>query len=887
VTVDTPMMRQYRSVKDSHPDAIVLFRMGDFYEMFHDDAVVASRVLGLTLTTRDKGKAQPVPMAGVPWHAADGYIARLLRAGYKVTVCDQVEDPRKAKGLVKREVTEIVTPGTVLAESMLARDRDAYLAAIDPSGQTIGLAALSLSSGDFWVAEVDHERLLDEIDLLAPSEILLPQSLRGREGELIGALDPSPAITWIDDWRWDLVHAKEALAAQFRTAGLDGFGVSHLAPGLRAAGAILDYLKSVGRDRLEHVTAIVERRRAEHLVLDEMTRRHLDILETSSPRAAGEGTARRGVAPATLVAAVDRTRTPMGARLLRRWLAEPLVSVEAIRARHSAVRELVERPARVRLRAALSDVRDLERAVARLVCEKAAPRDLAEMRAALRAAEDVAEALTAVHAPLLAGLRDGWDGCLDVAAAIEDALLDPPGASPREGDVLRDGYDAELDALRAVTRDGKEWVVAFQERERARSGIGSLKLGFNRVFGYYIEVTRPHRDRVPPDYVRKQTLAGAERFVTEELSRFEERVLEAQSRIGEVEETLFAAFRSDLARHGPRLRALAAALATIDVVASFAEIAAERGYVEPAVDDGLDIEIVDGRHPVLEPLLPKGTFIPNDLSLIDGASRIHLITGPNMAGKSTFLRQNALLVILAQAGSFVPAASARIGVVDRIFTRIGARDDLARGQSTFLVEMIETARILHQATARSFLLLDEVGRGTSTFDGLSIAWAVVEHLHERSAGTARTLFATHYHELTDLALTLPRVANFHVDVRETEDGIVFLRRVAAGATDRSYGIHVAERAGLPRSVIERARELLQNLEAGGLSADGLPTIARGERAPRAPRAHQLPLVVAPDEAPAAPRASALERALRGLDLDRMTPLQALEALADLKRRLPS
>jgi DNA mismatch repair protein MutS len=664
------------------------------------------------------------------------------------------------------------------------------------------------------------------------------------------------------------------------------------------------------------VTSIVERRRATHLLLDEITRRNLEIVEPAGavgatsvagargPASGGpggaslaagsssggappgsSGSAMAGTSPATLAAAIDRTRTPMGARLVRRWLVEPLLDAEAIRARHAAVREGVERrPLRSALRAALGGVGDVERGAARIVCEKASPRDLRGVARSLRAAADAHEALAGARAPLLAGLCAGWDSCADVAETIERAIADDAPATIRDRGVIRDGWSADLDALRAVTRDGQEWVLAYQERERSRTGIATLKVGFNRVFGYYIEVTRPHRDRVPADYVRKQTLAGAERFVTEELSVFEQKVLDADERIADLEESLFVAVRADVARHGARLRALCVALATVDVLAGFAEVAAERGFVEPAIDDGGEIDIVDGRHPVLEPLLPKGAFIANDLRMEPGASQIHLITGPNMAGKSTYLRQAALIVILAQAGSFVPAASARIGIVDRIFTRIGARDDLARGQSTFLVEMIETARILHQATARSLVLLDEVGRGTSTFDGLSIAWAVVEHLHERRAGSPRTLFATHYHELTDLALTLPRVKNFHVEVKETERGIVFLRRVEPGGTDRSYGIHVAALAGLPREVVERAREVLRNLEAGELGAEGLPVIASGRRAPKAGAPRQLPLVVAIDP-PADPADEEAAREIRALDLDRMTPLEALERLAAIRKRL--
>jgi len=870
-SAETPMMRQYRAAKRDHPDAILLFRMGDFYEMFDEDAVVASKLLGLTLTTRDKGKPEPVPMAGVPWHAAENYIGRLVRAGLKVTICDQVEDPRKAKGLVRREVTEIVTPGTVLSDALLSRERDSYLAAILPDGSRAGIAALSLSSGDFWVAECDRARLADELDLVGPAEVLLPDSARGKEHDLVGAISPPPALTWIDTWKWGEADAVRVLSHQFHTAGIDGFGIEHLHLATRAAGVILAYLRTLGRGHLEHVTRVTERRRAAHLILDETTRKNLEILEPAGS----------GATVTSLAGSVDRTRSAMGARLLRRWLAEPLADAPAIRARLLAIREMVDRRAmRGRLRDALRDVRDLERAAARLVCEKATPRDLVEIAGCIRAAAEVHEAISVARAPVVARLSAEWDACHDIAATIEAAIDSAPPLTPRESGVMRDGWSEELDEIRAVLRDGKNWVLAYQERERARSGIASLKVGFNRVFGYYIEVTRTHKERVPSDYIRKQTLANAERFVTEELRAFEEKSLDAEERVGALEESLFVTLRKQLAKDGARLTALAGALARADVYSSLAELAVERGYVEPTIEEESVLEITQGRHPVLERLLPPGEFIANDLAIDVTASQIHLITGPNMSGKSTFLRQTALIVVLAQAGSFVPAASARIGVVDRIFTRIGARDDLARGQSTFLVEMIETARILHQASTRSLVLLDEVGRGTSTFDGLSIAWAVVEHLHETADVAARTLFATHYHELTDLALTLPRVRNFHVEVREWEGGVVFLRRILPGGTDRSYGIHVASLAGLPRGVIARAREVLRNLEAGEIGAEGLPALAKGVAGPRVTPPAQLPLL-----AVAPPPESEIESEIRRLDVDSLTPLAALERIAAWRRRL--
>ena len=884
----TPMARQYHRIKAEHRDAILMFRLGDFYEMFYDDAVNAARALSLTLTARGRGTRNEAPMCGVPYHAADGYIARLIGHGYRVAICDQVEDARGARGLVKRAVTRVVSPGTVIDTAHLPAREPNYIAAVQLRGEAergrpsdgYGCAFLDLSTGDFRLAEHRGPRarqaLIDQIAGYAPREILHPEEL-----PLSGLLSSGSADGVLDDpapaWTFAPETARRTLLKLFGTSSLEGFGCEGRDLALGAAGALIHHLQETQKADLGHLTRMVWHEPGDVMVIDATTRRTLEIVHN----------ARDGGRDGTLLSILDRTETAMGGRLLRDWLLRPLLDRAAIEERHDAVEFLLAHDSeRTRLRELLSRVHDLERLLARCSLGAANARDLASLRDSLEVLPDLAGLGVSFTASPLAGQVAGMDILDDLRGHLARAMADIPPAGLRDGGMLRDGYDAGLDELRSLRRDGQAYLAAVESRERARTGITSLKVRYNKVFGYYIEVSHANRDRVPADYQRKQTLVGAERFTTAELKEYEARVLSAQERGTALEYDLFVALRDEVTRAAPRLRRTAAAVATLDALAALAETAAVCGYTRPRIDDSQRIVIRDGRHPVVERLLSEERFVPNDCVIDAADGQILVLTGPNMGGKSTYLRQVALITLLAQSGSFVPAAEASIGLVDRIFSRVGASDNLASGQSTFLVEMNETANILNNATPRSLILLDEVGRGTSTFDGLSIAWAVAEYLHDHAAVAARTLFATHYHELTELALLRPRVRNLTMTVREWNDSIVFLRQVREGAADRSYGIQVARLAGLPAAVIDRAREVLANLEQEELTRDGRPKLARhpttgGDEAAGGstslPGPGQLGLF--------APREDPILEELRGTDIDRLTPIDALTLLADLKKRL--
>ena len=839
--VSTPLMQQYREIKARHRDAILLFRMGDFYEMFEDDAEVGARTLGLTLTSRNNGAAAETPLAGVPAKAVSVYVKRLVERGFRVAICDQVEDPKLAKGIVRREVTEVVTPGAAMADDLLEERRNTFLVALATDAARAGFAAADLSTGEFVLENVPAAALEAALQRYGPSEVVVAE----------GAAALAPAgvlVTRREPWEFDPALAAEDIARRFDLASLDGLGIGPddaLAVG--AAGALLRYLSDLQPGGLPQLRRPVARRASGRLYLDAMTRRNLELVEPLRP----------GSEDTTLLAVLDHTRTPMGARLLRDWLLAPLTDPAAIAARHDAVGALVaDEPRRAALREALDGVRDLERLGAKAAARRATPRDLGGMR-------DSVERLPQVLATLgsLYGLHDGFDALRDVAAALAAALVDRPPATLGDGDVVRPGHAPALDELRGLRDGGRSYIAGLQSRERARTGIASLKVGFNKVFGYYIEVTHANRDAVPADYERRQTLTGAERYVTPELKAYEAKVLGAEEEIARLEERLFGELRDAVGAEIRRIQDVAARVAAADVLASLAEAAARHGYARPEVADDFVLDIEAGRHPVVERVMPREAFIPNDVRL-DAEHQIMIVTGPNMAGKSTVLRQVALLVLLAQAGSFVPARRARVGVVDRLFTRVGASDDLARGQSTFLVEMSETASILHNASRRSLVLLDEIGRGTSTYDGVAIAWAVAEYLHERVG--CKAVFATHYHELTQLADRFARIVNFNVAVHESGDQVIFLHRLRPGGADRSYGIHVGRLAGLPDEVIERANVVLRSLEAGH-------RVANASRP-----ADQLALF-APAEDP-------LLAELRGLDVDGLTPRDALEKLAELQRK---
>ena len=865
----TPMMEQYFRVKAEHKDAFLFFRLGDFYEMFYEDAKTAAPLLGLALTSRQK-----VPMCGVPFHAVNTYLSKLLRLGHKVAICEQVEDPRTAKGVVKREVIKVLTPGTAVEVEADDAKEPLTIAALDLGPDGWGLALADLVSGEMRTAEgawAEAKSLTDEMFKAGPKEVLYAEGTEGVLGRVLSAnglasVAKSPAEAWL----FDFPQASHVLLEHFGARSLAGFGLADKPRAVSAAGALLYYMKKVRRDSLALIGRISHLHPGDRLTLDAVTIRNLELVRNL----------RDGRVKDSLVDVIDFTVTAAGGRLLRAWVLRPLADVGAIRDRLDAVGDALGRTIeRGGLRDLVAGVHDLERLCGKVALGAAGPRDLVALKRSLAQLPAVEAALRPFAARLLAETRGRWDNAADVAALIERAVLDEPALLLTEGGIIKDGFDAELDGLRSVSRSGKAFIAQMEKRERERTGIGSLKVRYNKVFGYYIEVTKPNLAQVPADYMRKQTLVGSERFLTPELKEYEDKVLHAEERIGALENRLFREVRGAVAGETHRLQRIAADVAAVDVLLGLAECAARRGYVRPEVNDGDAIVIRDGRHPVIETSQAE-PFIPNDTDLDGGANQVLIITGPNMGGKSTYLRQVALISILGQMGSFVPASAATLGLVDRIFTRIGAMDFLSVGQSTFMVEMLETAAILHNATSRSLILLDEVGRGTSTFDGLSIAWAVAEYLHEREGLRPKTLFATHYHELTELALTLKRIRNYHVAVRERNGEVLFLRKIQPGPSDQSYGIHVARLAGLPRDIIDRAREILFNLERQELDAAGAPRLAY--RAARGRDRSQM-LLFAEDRETARARETADE--IAGLDLASMTPLEALNVLTRLRDRL--
>ncbi len=817
----TPMMQQYRDAKAAAGDALLLFRMGDFYELFFEDAKTAARELGLSLTSRDKGE-NPVPMAGFPHHQLESYLAKIIAKGFRAAVCEQLEDPRHAKGIVQRDVTRIVSRGTVTDDALLDARSSNYLAALTQSGEACGLAWIDLSTGRFEATTAPAERMGDEFARVGPVEILV----RDDAGDLPIAWTEGRLLTVRPNWSFGREAAAQALSRHFGTQSLEGFGFTEAdGPAIQAAGAVLEYLAETQKSSLSHVDRLLPYVRHSRLEIDEATRRSLELTQTI----------RDGGREGSLLGVMDRTVTAMGGRMLGTWLAAPLTDPGGIDARLDAGAELHGDATAVNdLREALAPIYDLERLLARVTTGRATPRDLSFIGRTLRSLPKVKAKLAARKSARLVQLEERLDLCGDVRANLEAALADDCPLAPRDGGFIRAGFHAELDRERDLAKGGKQWIAAYQAEAVRRTGIPTMKVGFNQVFGYYLEVTHAHREKVPPDFIRKQTLKNAERYITPELKEHEEKVLSAEEKAKDIEYDLFIELRETVAAAAKRIQRAAAALAEVDVLAGLADLARSRNYVRPTVVPEPVLAIVAGRHPVLDATEAAGTFVPNDVSCeARGARRenkagdedsdtrashlaprasLLLITGPNMAGKSTYIRQTALVALMAQVGSFVPARSATIGVADRIFARVGASDDLARGRSTFMVEMTETARILNTATARSLVILDEIGRGTSTYDGLSLAWAVVEHLHDRIG--CRTLFATHYHELTDLAGQLAGVANFNVAVREWQDTIVFLHQIVPGAADKSYGIHVAQLAGVPREVNERAAEVLAELESG-------------------------------------------------------------------------
>lgn len=868
----TPMMRQYHEAKAACGDALLLFRMGDFYELFLEDAKIASKVLGLTLTSRDRDSENPTAMAGFPHHQLDGYLQKLIRAGYRAAVCEQVEDPKQAKGLVRREVTRLVSAGTLTDETLLDPRQANFLAAIfRPSGgrsgdseNIIGIAWAELSSGRFEAGVFPLSRLEDELERIGPAEVLY------REDDARITPDASAPWSWTrrPAWTFAAEGCLEALCKQFGTRSLEGFGFdpSHT-PAIQAAGGVLSYLQDTQRVALDHFQSLIAHHRGSTLLIDAATRRSLEITRTM----------RTGSRDGSLLEVIDQTQTAMGARLLADWLAAPLTDLSAIDRRHEAVAEL-HRDAGLRgdVRKTLGDIFDLTRLIGRVATQRCGPRDLQQIGRTLALLPTLKARLTGRNSMALTAIEGDLELCPQLRSHLEAALADTCPISAAEGQFIRAGFDEQLDGLRELAKGGKQWIAAYQQQMTEDTGISNLKVGFNRVFGYYLEINNSQKDKVPADFIRKQTLKNCERYITPTLKEYEEKVLAADDEASAREQWLFAELRAEAHRNLRVLQRIAAALAELDVLSSLAEIAALRSWIRPQMVADSVLQIEAGRHPVLDVKMPQGEFVPNDCFQSPEAGMVLLITGPNMAGKSTYIRQVALLTLLAQAGSFIPATQATIGVADRIFARVGASDELGRGQSTFMVEMVETARILNTATSRSLVILDEIGRGTSTYDGLALAWAITEHLHEQIG--CRTLFATHYHELTQLQEMLPQVSNLNVAVREWNDSVVFLHRIIPGGADKSYGIHVARLAGIPTEVNERAKDILAQLESDHRDALDMPTIAPPQGRKRSGDV-QLTLFGFADH----PVLDDLKR----LQVDAMSPLEALQFLQKAQAAIAS
>lgn len=868
----TPLMRQYFEIKAKYPDTILLYRMGDFYETFDEDARTVHKILGITLTRRANGKAAEVALAGFPHHALDSYLPKLIRAGLRVAVCEQVEDPKLAKGIVKRDVIEVVTPGTTLSEKLLEHNANNFLASVTtelrPDGRLFGLALIDASTGEFFVGEFPERDFLEYLNTFKPSEIVVPYSLYDSLKAMVRGIQP--LFTRQEDWLFAPDYAGDVLIRHFKTHSLKGFGIQDLPLGICAAGAAIHYLKETQRFEIEHVHQVRHLTQTEFMTLDSVTLRNLEIFETrQDDRIQGN-----------LIAILDQTRTAMGGRRLRQWITRPLKSVEKIAYRLDGVAELFDnRSLRHRLTDALRDIADLERLTSKVCAGRVNPREVRALCSSLERIPVLRALLDGSKSPAIRDVFDRLVPLDGLTAEINRALEDEPSLQIKDGHVIRTGYSRELDELRAIATDGKGYIANLQNRERERTGISSLKVNFNQVFGYYIEITHTHKDKVPSDYIRKQTMVNAERFITPELKEYEEKVLTAEERMAKLEQDLFDTLRKTIALAAVDIQKNATLIADLDGYNGLADTAEANKYVKPVVDESDRIRIVEGRHPVVEKILPPDhPFIPNDL-LMDAESQIHLITGPNMAGKSCYLRQVGLIVLMAQAGSFVPAKEALIGVVDKIFTRVGASDNLAAGESTFLVEMNETANILNNATSRSLILLDEIGRGTSTFDGLSIAWAIVEYLHDHTTIRPKTLFATHYHELVEMEALLERVRNYNMQVRKYKDKIVFVRKIVPGGCDHSYGIEVAKLAGLPPSVVERARAVMHNLESHNISAHK----DRGELMEEVALRRETVQLTFLDDG----MGQMIKHEIDRLDLESLTPLDALTKLYEWKKMLSS
>ncbi len=875
-------MKQYQKIKARYPGTVLLFRMGDFYETFEDDAIVTAKVLGITLTKRGNGAAGDVPLAGFPYHALEAYLPKLLKAGHRVAICEQLEDPKLAKGIVKRDVVEVVTPGIAFSEKVLDQKQNNYLAAlalphaVANGGEMIGCAFVDISTGEFFVGEFPFRDVADQIASIKPSEILVQKrDYDGIESILNRAYagrTKMPLLTKIDDWVYNYDYGYELLLTHFKTQSLKGFGCEEFTTGIHAAGAIMNYLQETQKANLSHISRLRPYETADYIILDQSTQRNLEI--TTQLMADGQS--------GTLFSLLDQTLTPMGGRLLKQWIARPLKRLEAINHRLDAVQTLNDDKNRLEsTRSILDNIGDLERLTGKICTGRANPREMIHLKAILECIPDLHRSLDGLDTSLINRIRETLNPLDDIVKEISDAIHDEPPAQLSDGNVIRKGYNSELDELRELALSGKTWIANLQKQERERTGIPSLKVNYNKVFGYYIEVTHTHKDKIPPDYIRKQTLTNAERFITPALKEYEEKILSAEEKMQQLEAKLFNELRGKVGAHAEAIQNNASAIAQIDVLCSFAHIARKNDYVRPEMNDGFVINIEGGRHPVIEALLPPGErYVPNDTLLDESEQQVLIITGPNMSGKSSYIRQAGLIVLLAQIGCYVPADKAIIGIVDKIYTRVGASDNIAAGESTFLVEMHEAANIVNTSTGRSLILLDEIGRGTSTFDGISIAWALTGFIHDRIG--AKTIFATHYHELNELAEVFPRIKNYRVDVREYGDKVVFLHKVVPGFADHSYGIQVARMAGLPSDITDRAKIVLKNLEEAGLTLRNVDDAGKKgvkkddvrKRLKEAKEEMQMALFEVKDDK--------LREKIREIEIEKLTPLEALQVLAKLK-----
>lgn len=865
--MQTPLMSQYNKIKASYPDTILLFRMGDFFETFEEDAKIASKVLGITLTKRANGAAEDVPLAGFPHHALDSYLPKLVRAGYRVAVCEQIENPKFAKGIVKREVIEVVTPGVAFSEKLLDHKKNNYLMSIYRKEESSGISFCDISTGEFYTYEVPAALIQQQVETILPSEILISKRDKDELVPLIQGLNQSIRVTKLDDWIFNFEYAKDLLTMQFKTVSLKGFGIENLYLGIIASGGILNYLQETQKENLSHLNKVSVYNPSEYMALDHATRRNLEI--TFSMHDGG----REG----SLISILDKTETAMGGRLLKKWISAPLRKLDLILKRQNSIEDLVKNKSlRKNLIEDLKEIGDLERLISKVCTGRANPREIVAIKTSLQKIPSIKSHLDSANVKTLAKISEELNPLERLVERIQTAIVDTPSLNMADGGVIRNSFSAELDELRDISLHGKDWIANLQKTERERTGISTLKVNFNKVFGYYIEVSHANKDKIPTDYIRKQTLVNAERFLTPELKSYEEKILNAEEKIYELESQLFNEVRLTVSAEAEIIQQDARLIAMLDCFLSLAECAEQYNYIKPELDENTNIEIIEGRHPVVERILPPGEkFNPNSCKLDSKEDQIIILTGPNMAGKSVYLRQVGLIVLLAQIGSFVPAKNAQIGLVDRIFTRVGASDNISAGESTFLVEMQEAANILNNATSKSLILLDEIGRGTSTFDGISIAWALTEYLHENPDISAKTLFATHYHELNEMAELFPRIKNYKVEVREHDDKVFFLHKVNPGRADHSYGIQVAQMAGLPMFVTKRAKEILSNLESKELT----PYEEKKEKLKKMKleNDNQINLFEIRDDK--------LRGEIDGIEINNMTPLEALNKLQELKKKV--